>query len=104
MKKALLDFVGQIGIIMMRAATPRIIKQGYIANGMIDEKTDTWTGIDRMLGTLTRELSHTEMDLFDSNFTRLLLLQINHGHITDHDYDEIGFPNDIGIDGGIIKR
>ena len=104
MKKALLDFVGQIGSIMINAATPRIIKQGFLANGMIDEKTETCPGIDKMLGTLTRALSQTEMDLFDSNFSRLLQKQLNYGHITDHDYDEMGFPDDIGTDGGVIKR
>ena len=38
-KKALLDFVGQIGAILVQAATPKNIKKGFVEIGMIDEKT-----------------------------------------------------------------
>ena len=70
-KKALLDFIGQIGEIMICSASPRSIKKGFLCNGMIDGETETCPDIDRMLGTLTRPITQQENDLLEMNFGKL---------------------------------
>lgn len=57
-----------------------------------------------MLGTLTRGLTIEDAELLENNFNDLLKLQIEQGHITDHDFDSLGFPDDIGTDGTVTKR
>lgn len=103
-RKALLDFVGQIGAILIHAATPKNIKKGFVEIGMIDKETETCPDIDKMLATLTRELTVEDATLLENNFSQLLQIQIEAGHISDHDYDRLGFPDDIGSDGVITKR
>ena len=103
-RKALIDFVGQIGEIMIHAATPKNIKKGFIENGMIDEETETCPDIDRMIGTLTRKLTDHESELLEVNFGSLLKMQLTQGQITDNEFDRLGFPDDIASDGSVVKR
>ena len=57
-----------------------------------------------MLGTLTTHLTISDGDLVHDNFTELLQIQVEKGHITYHDYDRLGFPPDVNFEGGVVNR
>ena len=70
---------------------------------MIDIGSEMCPNIDVMLGTLTRELTEHEHDLVHNNFNELLQIQIRVGHISDDEYDRIGFLNDVNYGKQIVN-
>ena len=103
-QKALLDFVSQLGSIMIKAATATNVKAGFFHNGMLDVETETCPDMDKMMGTLTRPLTLRESQLFHDNFTRLMNTFQEYGYIPEEVYDDLGFTDDLDGSGNIVNR
>ena len=103
-KGPLVDFLSTLPTNLTRAATHENIVHGFIQSGMLDKKTQSTPDLFNMIGTVRRLVKTDEVDLCLKTFPTLFKLQLEHGHVTDDVFDQLGYPNDVDPDDNIIRR
>ena len=66
--RALKDFVWMISENVTQSSTPKRVRDGYIAAGMIDEHMWCYTVMTTILGMLERSIKKKEVEMADNNF------------------------------------
>ena len=104
-KKAIVDFLTCIpGVLAKAAPTPCTMLKGFRVNGMLDENTGCYPDFNKMIGTLRRKVTKEELDLCEKHFPTLYKQQIYEGHIPESLFDELGFPQDVNMEGLLVER
>ena len=103
-RKAIIDHIVSCPRIFGRAMSPKTTKKGFIVNGMIDDKTETYPDIIKMLQTCKQEIPKEQEDLVFHNFSELYSIMKKDGHITEDVYDRLGFMQDTNYDGDIVLK
>ena len=80
-------------------------KKGYIEDGMLDEKTNTYPDIYKMLKTFKlKNFKQEYEDLVFDNFLKLYQCIKLHGHISKEVYNRLGFVKDANYDGKLVGK
>lgn len=89
----LVDFVTCFPSILAKVATCKGIKTGFLANGMLDTKTETWPDFDAIMQTCKKRslLTKENIAIVTNNFKELYLHMVNEGHITDEAFEKFKF-------------
>ena len=103
-RKAITDHILACPEIFGKAMAPKTTKKGCIVNGMIDELTETYPDIYKMLNTCKQEVKKEQVDLFFTHFSELYSVMKQDGHITEDVYDRIGFMKDTNYSGTIVPK
>ena len=78
---------------------PKTTKKGFIVNGMIDSKTETYPDVTMLLQTWKSEILQKHEDLLFNNFSELYQIMRKDGHIKEDVYKRMGFPSDTNYTG-----
>ena len=84
--------------------SPRTTRKGFIINGMIDENTNTYPDIHRMLQTCKGDVKQEVEDLIFTHFSELYHEMITKGHIAEEVYDRLSFPKDTDYSGKTVHK
>ena len=103
-RKAITDHIVSCPEIFGKAMAPKTTKKGCIVNGMIDEKTETYPDINKMLNTCKQEVKTEQVDKFFTHFSELYAIMKRDGHITEDVYDRLGFITDSNYAGEFIHK
>ena len=103
-RKAITDHIVSCPEIFGKAMAPKTTKKGCIVNGMIDEKTETYPDIYKMLNTCKQEVKEEQVDKFFTHFSELYSIMESNGHITEDVYDRIGFIKDTNYAGEVVMK
>ena len=103
-RKAILDHIVSCSEIFGKAMSPKTTRKGFIENGMIDEYTETYPDIVRMLQTCKGEVSQVVEDIIFNNFSELYRMMKKEGHIKEEMYNRLGLPKDTNYDKEIIEK
>ena len=104
-RKAIIDHVVTCPNIYAISMQPKTTKKGFIENGMLDEKTDTYPDIYKMMKTCKlKEFKQEYEDLVLNNFSELYQCMKSHGHIPEEVYDRLGFVKDTNYDGKVVEK
>ena len=79
-------------------------KKGFLVNGMLDKKINTYPDIIKMLRTCKQEVKKEQEDLVFKHFSELYSIMKTDGHITEEVYDRIGFITDTNYDGKMVNK
>ena len=103
-RKAITDHIVSCPEIFGKAMAPKTTKKGCIVNGMIDEKTETYPDINKMLNTCKQEVKKEQVDKFFTHFSELYAIMKRDGHITEDVYDRLGFMTDSNYAGDFVPK
>ena len=103
-RKAILDHIVSCPDIFGKAMSPKTTRKGFIENGMIDEYTETYPDIVRMLQTCKGEVSQVVEDIIFNNFSELYRMMKKEGHIKEELYNRLGLPKDTNSYKEIIEK
>ena len=70
---------------------------------MVDSATLTTPDWYKMLATVRRQITLEELKLCEDSFSHLLRYHLEHGHVPDSVYDELGFDEDVDPNGNVVK-
>ena len=85
-------------------ARPHHLIDGFVECGMLDAETKQCPDLDKILSTCHRHMSIEEYQLCKSTFTELYHLHQENGHVSDNDYERLGFERDRDISGNETRR
>ena len=71
---------------------------------MLDRQTRSSPDWCSMIATCRRKVRTEEMQLCEETFSRLYQHHLQHGHIPDSLFDELGYPQDVDPNGTIVRR
>jgi hypothetical protein len=103
-RTALTDFIASTPESVTKAVSPDNIQHGFLENGLIDKKAHELPDFDKMLATCRSEISKELYDKIVSDFPGLLQHQLEHGHVPDSVYQDLGYPMDKDMNGDIVIR
>ena len=70
-RKAIIDHIVSCSEIFGKSMSPKTTRKGFIENGMIDENTNTYPDIRRMLQTCKGDIKQEVEDLIFNHFSEL---------------------------------
>ena len=100
----MIDYIAKLPQIMSQACTVESIMTGFKANGMIDDSAFRYLDWRKLLGTCKRKITDDEYELCKKTFPILLEYFLEHGHIPDSIFYELGYPKDLDPDGNEVQR
>ena len=103
-KNALVDFVGSIPQMSTQACTHDNIHHGFRENGMSDRLFKRYPDFYDLLATCRLDPTNEEMNICKNSFHHLFELYLQHGHVPDSVFEDLGFPLDKDVDGTTTKR
>ena len=99
-RKAIIDHITSCPEIFGNAMQPKITKRGFIENGMIDAKVETYPDIIKMMRTCKlKDFRQEHEDLIIDNFSVLYQEMKETGQILEETFDRLKFPPDTGYSG-----
>jgi hypothetical protein len=101
---ALIDHVSTLPGILQKIATKKIIQSGFVAAGLIDEKSFSVPDLAAIMRTTRRTLGLDEERNFLDQFPLLLNVQYENGHLSDAVMEKHGLPIDIDGSGKEVRR
>ncbi|EJK61287.1 hypothetical protein THAOC_18258, partial [Thalassiosira oceanica] len=103
-KNAIIDFLSVLPEVATQACKPKNIKRGFIAAGIIDEKTGRFPVFNRILGTCRRNPSKIEYANIVQYFPTYLNMVQENGRIDKEAFDWWGVACDRNSDGSEYLR
>jgi hypothetical protein len=101
---ALIDHVSSLPCILQEIATKKIIRDGSVAAGIIDEKSLSVPDLAFIMRTSRRALTFDEQSNFLDQFPLLLNVQYENGHLSDDVMEKHGLPVDVDASGNEMRR
>ena len=71
---------------------------------MLDDETQTTPDFYKMISTCRRQVRTDELQLCVSSFPTLLKHHLQHGHIPESLFDELGFDEDVDPANNVVRR
>ncbi len=93
-RSVLLDFLATLPTIVSAACGPETIHQGFVEAGMVDEKAKNCPDFENIVATCHQTVITDELRLCHESFGPLLKYQLEHGHVPDNIYKQLGFRRD----------
>ena len=103
-KACIIDFCAVLVRILGQICTPTVVQDGFIENGMIDEKYKRFPDWDGILSTSKRDLTVEESANFDNNFNKTFECYEDNGEMDDNELDSIDVPDDLTPYGEVARR
>ena len=103
-RKAILDHIVSCSEIFGKAMSPKTTRKGFVENGMIDENTETYPDIVKMLQTCKGEISQQAEDIIFDNFSALYQMMKYEGHIKEEMYNYLGLPKDTNYEKEVVEK
>ena len=104
-RKAIIDHTVTCPEVFGRAMQTKTTKKGFVENGMLDENTELYPDIIKMLQTCKLQDFKKEWeDLLLNNFSKLYQTMKKYSHISEEIYNRIGFPKDTNYEGKIVEK
>jgi hypothetical protein len=101
---ALIDHLSSLPGILQRIATKKIIRGGFVAAGLIDEKSMSVPDLAAIMRTTRRALTSDEERNFLDQFPLLLNVHYENGHLSDNVMEQHGLPIDVDASGNEVRR
>ena len=100
MRKVIIDHTISCPEIFGNAMQPKITKRGFIENGMIDDKVETYPDIIKMMRTCKlKDFRQEHEDMIINNFSELYQEMKEKGQILEETFERLKFPRDTGYSG-----
>ena len=104
-RKAIVDHVTSCPEIYGTSMKNKTTKKGFIVNGMLDEITELYPDIYKMMQTCkSTDVKQEYEDLLFKNFSVLYQTMKNRGDIPESLYDHLGFPSDTDYAGNHVAK
>jgi len=103
-RSILVQYISRLPNILSKTVHASDIQNGFAANGMLDANTLTWPDYDAIMLTLKRKLTEEEDMLITKNFQVLYNEMLEHGHISEDVFDELGFEKDCDRNGNEVDK
>ena len=100
-KNSLVDFISSVPEIVTRAVSKENCRSGFVATGFVDSKFKKYPDFDCLLATCRTSPKIVDYERCKTHFEELFHKCHEEGHVSDADFERLGFPQDHNCNGNI---